>query len=150
MLIVLCCDENDLVFFSAFSFQRSTGGIILTGENQSTRRKTCHSATLSTTNPIWTEPGSNPGLRGERPATSHYLRLLVHGIQWPWINSIIWTVHVTTMFNPKSSNHNCFFLLYVEFSYWTVITDICMSISVVIFDDELKHVGMWTQKVVSV
>jgi hypothetical protein len=29
------------------------------------RRKTCPSATLSTTNPTWTDPGSNPGLRSE-------------------------------------------------------------------------------------
>jgi hypothetical protein len=33
-------------------------------------RKTCPSVTLSTTNPTWTEPGSNPGLRGGRPATN--------------------------------------------------------------------------------
>jgi hypothetical protein len=33
-----------------------------TGENRSTRGKTCPSANLSTTNPIWTDPGSNPGL----------------------------------------------------------------------------------------
>jgi hypothetical protein len=39
----------------------------LTWENRSTRGKTCLSATLSTTNPTLT-PGSNPGLRGERPA----------------------------------------------------------------------------------
>jgi hypothetical protein len=31
----------------------------LTGENGSTRGKTCHSATLSTTNPTWTDLGSN-------------------------------------------------------------------------------------------
>ena len=42
----------------------------LTGENRSTRGNTCPSATVSTTNPIWTDPGSNPGLRGERPATN--------------------------------------------------------------------------------
>jgi hypothetical protein len=35
----------------------------LTGENRSTRRETCPSATLSTTNPTWTDLGSNPGLR---------------------------------------------------------------------------------------
>jgi hypothetical protein len=40
------------------------------GENRSTRGKTCPSATLSTTNPTWTDPGSSPGLRGERPATN--------------------------------------------------------------------------------
>jgi hypothetical protein len=47
----------------------------LTGENRSTRRKTCLSATLSTTNPTWTDQGSNLGLRGDRPATNR----LSHG-----------------------------------------------------------------------
>jgi hypothetical protein len=28
------------------------------------------SATLSTTNPTWIDPGANQGLRGERPATN--------------------------------------------------------------------------------
>jgi hypothetical protein len=31
--------------------------------------KTCLSATLSTTNPTWPDPGSNPGHRGGKPAT---------------------------------------------------------------------------------
>jgi hypothetical protein len=44
----------------------SDGGMILTGENQRTWRKTCPSATLSTTNSTWIDPG----LRGERPATN--------------------------------------------------------------------------------
>jgi hypothetical protein len=35
-----------------------------------TLRKTCPSATLSTTNPTWTDPGSNAGLRSGRPATN--------------------------------------------------------------------------------
>jgi hypothetical protein len=39
-------------------------------EKPTTRRKTCPSATLSTTNPTWTDPGSKPGLRGVRPATN--------------------------------------------------------------------------------
>jgi hypothetical protein len=47
----------------------------LTGENRRTRGKTCPSATLSTTNPTWTDPGSNPGLRGGRPAANR----LSHG-----------------------------------------------------------------------
>jgi hypothetical protein len=47
----------------------------LTGENRSSRRKTCPSATSSTTNPICTEPGSNPGLCGGRPAANR----LSHG-----------------------------------------------------------------------
>ena len=47
----------------------------LRGENRSTRGKTCPSATLSATNPTWIEPGSNPGLCGERTATNY----LSHG-----------------------------------------------------------------------
>jgi hypothetical protein len=43
---------------------------ILTGENRKTRRKTCPSATLSTTNLTWIDQCANPGLRGERPATN--------------------------------------------------------------------------------
>ena len=46
----------------------------LTRENQSTPG-TCPSATLSTINLTWTDTGSNPGLRGERPATNR----LSHG-----------------------------------------------------------------------
>jgi hypothetical protein len=49
--------------------------MILTGENWRTQRKTCSSATLSTTNPIWLDPGANPGLRDDRPATNR----LSHG-----------------------------------------------------------------------
>jgi hypothetical protein len=48
----------------------SDGGMILTGENRRTRRKTCPSATLSITNPTWIDPGANPDLRSERPATN--------------------------------------------------------------------------------
>jgi hypothetical protein len=48
----------------------------LTGENRSTRgEKTCPSATLVSTIPTWTDPGSNPGFRGTRPATNR----LSHG-----------------------------------------------------------------------
>jgi hypothetical protein len=47
----------------------------LTGENRSTRGKTCPSATLSTTNPTRTDTGSNPGLRGGRSAANR----LSHG-----------------------------------------------------------------------
>jgi hypothetical protein len=38
--------------------------------------KTCPSATLSTTNPTWIDPGVNRGLCGERPATND----LSHGM----------------------------------------------------------------------
>jgi hypothetical protein len=32
--------------------------------------KTCPSATLSTTNPTWPDPGANPGRRGGKPWTN--------------------------------------------------------------------------------
>jgi hypothetical protein len=62
----------------------------MTGGNLSTRGKTCPSATLSTANPTWTDPGSNPGLRGERPATNR----LSHGTARPWglLSTLIVTV----------------------------------------------------------
>jgi hypothetical protein len=47
----------------------------LTGETRSTRRETCLSATLSTTNPTRTDPRSNPDLRGGRPVANR----LSHG-----------------------------------------------------------------------
>jgi hypothetical protein len=47
----------------------SDGGMILTGENRRAQTETHPSATLSTTNPAWTDPGTNPGLRGSRVHT---------------------------------------------------------------------------------
>jgi hypothetical protein len=47
----------------------------LTGESRRTRGKTCPSATLSTKNSTLTDPGTNPGLRGGRPAANR----LSHG-----------------------------------------------------------------------
>jgi hypothetical protein len=38
--------------------------------NRKYSEKTCPSATLSTTNPIWPDAGSNPGRRGGKPATN--------------------------------------------------------------------------------
>ena len=43
---------------------------ILTGETPSTQRKTCHISTLTTRKLTWTELGSNPGFRGDRPTTN--------------------------------------------------------------------------------
>jgi hypothetical protein len=36
----------------------------VTGENRSNRGKNLSQCHLSTTNPTWTDPGSDPGLRG--------------------------------------------------------------------------------------
>jgi hypothetical protein len=73
----------------------------LTGENRSTRGKTCPSATLSTTNPTWTDPGSNPGVRVGRPATNR----LSHGTAGE-------EVRITTLRN-QSLKKITFFGLYI-------------------------------------
>jgi hypothetical protein len=49
---------------------KNHGGMILKGEYPRTRKKICPSATLSITNSTWTEPGANPGVRGQRQATN--------------------------------------------------------------------------------
>jgi hypothetical protein len=58
---------------------------VLTGENRRTRRKSCPSATLSSTNPTWIDPGANAGLRGERPATND----LSHGTALTVLNRVL-------------------------------------------------------------
>jgi hypothetical protein len=47
-------------------------------KNRSTWGKPCPSATLSTTNPTWTDPGSKQGLRCERPATNRLSHGTIH------------------------------------------------------------------------
>jgi hypothetical protein len=65
-LIVQPYDEDEDDYFCPFP----SNGMKLTGENLRTRGKTCPSSNLSTTNPTWTDPGSNPGLRSGRPAAN--------------------------------------------------------------------------------
>jgi hypothetical protein len=54
----------------------STGGMIVTGENTSTWRKTNHTFTSSTTNFTWTGLVMNPGFRDE--THFNYLKFLVN------------------------------------------------------------------------
>jgi hypothetical protein len=65
----------------------------VTGENRSTWGKTCPSATLSITNPTWTDQGSNQDVRGERPATNR----LSHGRVMVW-----------NLINPLNTKRICF------------------------------------------
>jgi hypothetical protein len=73
-----------------------------------TRRKTCPSANLSTTNPTWTDPGSNPGLRSERPETnslSHGTAKLVTLLQYSLMNKTKY------LLNSKSRSFGSWFIL---------------------------------------
>jgi hypothetical protein len=62
-----------------YGFGERRWNYILTRENRRIRRKTCPSATPSTTNPAWIDPGVKPGFRGDRPATND----LSHGTALP-------------------------------------------------------------------
>jgi hypothetical protein len=56
------------------------------------------SATLSTTNPAWIDPGANPGLRAERPATnrlSHGTALLLILLIQNDVHSNFWSGYKT-------------------------------------------------------
>jgi hypothetical protein len=82
-LIVQPCDEDDQ-FFSFFQVMEHRWNEIDRGKPKYSGGQTCPNATLSTTNPTWTDPGSNPGLRGKRPATnrlSHGTALLLTFLQ---------------------------------------------------------------------
>jgi hypothetical protein len=58
--------KSQLISFQ-FWYRRSHGGMILSGKpKKKIRRKTCPSASFSTINTTWIDPG----LRGDRPATS--------------------------------------------------------------------------------
>jgi hypothetical protein len=71
------------------------GGMILTGENRRTRRKSCLTATLSITTQTWTDPGANPGKRGERSAINRlkHSRALLSYLQ---SCSVFYTTEVST------------------------------------------------------
>jgi hypothetical protein len=74
----------------------SDGGMILTGENRRTRRKTCPSGPLSTTNPTWIDPGH----RGERPATNR----LNHGTAREDNNLVCAVIDSSRMSHGRSSS----------------------------------------------
>jgi hypothetical protein len=65
----------------------------LTGQNRSTRGETGPIATLYTTNPTWTDPGSNPGFRVERPMTNY----LIHGTAWTNLASLLHVHSITAV-----------------------------------------------------
>jgi hypothetical protein len=67
--------------------------------NRRTRRKTCPSATLPTTNPTWIDPGANPGLRGERPATNDLSHGMANGSVDTFV-TVITFIAVVTILTP--------------------------------------------------
>jgi hypothetical protein len=76
---------TDILFIPGWYMSvENDSGMILTGQNRRTQRKTCPSATSSTANPTSTDQGANSELRGERPVTN---RLSHSTAQWDWFTS---------------------------------------------------------------
>jgi len=88
------------------------GEMIMLGENQSTHRKTCPSATLSTTNPACTGLGLNPGLHSDRLAIH-----LTHGTGRVLLayccHSHEFPVHVLTIVNNVYLEHSTVEILWL-------------------------------------
>jgi hypothetical protein len=54
----------------------------LAGETDVLGRKTCPSASLSTTNPTWPDRGSNPGRSGRKQATNRLSYVTAEAMHW--------------------------------------------------------------------
>jgi hypothetical protein len=111
-------------------YMESNGGMILTGENQRIRRKTCPSATLSTTNPTWIDSGSNLSLRGERLATndlSHgtaqeqYLSYLCQYIKNFLLLAAKYCIHPNSTHSKQDAHPHFYSCLYRDIIIWMTI-----------------------------
>jgi hypothetical protein len=58
--------------------------------NRKYSEKTCPTATLSTINSTWLDPGLNPGHRGGKPATNR----LNYGVALGFVYQAIWSVFI--------------------------------------------------------
>jgi hypothetical protein len=72
--------------------------IIRWNEDRQYSEKTCPSATLSTTNLTWPDPGLNPGRRGEKPPTNRLIYGAVAYYNDRFLSSCLWEVSFLSMF----------------------------------------------------
>jgi hypothetical protein len=83
------------------------GGMTIGRGNRSIREKTFPSATLSTTNPTWADPGSNSGRRGGKPAMARPTHK--HDFHWSEGNKIFseskYFVQTMLVSGHRQSNH---------------------------------------------
>jgi hypothetical protein len=62
------------------------------------------SATLSTTNPTWIDPGANPGLRRERPATNRLSHGTASKLLFTGLNHAAIPCYLANLKELKASN----------------------------------------------
>jgi hypothetical protein len=92
-------------FFSFFRVMEHRWNETDRGKPKYSGGKPCPNATLYTTNPTRTDPGSNPSLRGERPATNR----LSHGTALDSVRDFLSNVWAETSdSNYPSLGHNAF------------------------------------------
>jgi hypothetical protein len=106
----------------------SHGGMILTGKTEELR-KTCPNATLSTTNPTWTNLDANLGLCGEMLVANH----LSHGLVCRHLSEscfkITWMMELTTNAYSSTVFTNANFLWKCETHMPCQYTSLIMIIS---------------------
>ena len=102
--------------------------------SRSTRRETWLSATLSTTNPTWTDPGSNPGLRDERTATnrlSHgtvlHMCCSAFGISVYYLGRDIWKAGINLALNVFNCEYTCTLLGKTEIRFLLWFNDVFLK-----------------------
>jgi hypothetical protein len=87
--------------------------------------KTCPSATLSTTNPTWLEPGLNPGRRGRKPGTNTFN----YGAAFsaPFVIELNYGIHILYVKHERWKFGNS--LTYDELIQWNWKKYIAMHVS---------------------
>jgi hypothetical protein len=91
--------------------------MILTGEDRRTRRKTCPSSSLFTTNPTWTGQDLNPVLCGERPATNKSLSWVASCHEIP---SVYRTWQLLPVYWRASSKTEVLCVTFTVLRWWAV------------------------------
>jgi hypothetical protein len=105
--VTLCAHPN-------YIDEESLCNYINKGKPKNWGKKICHTASLFTTNSTWTDPGANPGLRGERPAreTSWAVVRLTKCVQWLVFRDM-------NMYPDGCNSYSCIKILAVAWqSFW--------------------------------
>jgi hypothetical protein len=94
----------------------------LTGNNRSTRGKTCPSGTLSTTNPTWTDPESNPCFRGGHigvsvtsvPSASNARLLARMQCETGMSETLVISMWLSLCFSSECGSQKCLFIFSID------------------------------------
>jgi hypothetical protein len=111
------------------------------GENQRTFRKTCPCATLSTTNPTWTDLGANPCLSSERLVTNHLSHCTV---KWLLVKQVMYGMLPSPVTDPSTLPLDVLALINPCLHYFFRTEIPWLTVMMVIKSRTLKWVGYVT------